>query len=62
MRILLATPCRMKETYVPLGLVPLMMPLGIGFTAAFLDKKGYEVKILDNFLYASNYAYKIKNN
>lgn len=57
MKILLTTPSRPKETDSPLDLVPPMMPLGIGFIAAFLEKKGYEVKILDNFLYASNYPH-----
>lgn len=59
MKILLTTPSRPREIDIPLDLVPPMMPLGIGFIAAFLEKKGYEVKIIDNFLYGSNYAFEI---
>jgi magnesium-protoporphyrin IX monomethyl ester (oxidative) cyclase len=57
MKILLTTPCRPREIDTPLDLVPPLMPLGIGFIAAFLERNGYEVKIIDNFVYGSNYAF-----
>jgi len=56
-KILLTTPCRPREIDTPLDLVPPMFPLGIGFLAAFLERRNYYVKIIDNFLYGSNYFF-----
>ena len=40
-----------------MDLVPPMPPLGLGFLASFLLLRGHRVKILDNFIYGSNYPH-----
>jgi len=58
MRILLTNPFSPKPIESPLVLATPMMPLGLGFIAAVLEKKGHEVLMLDNYLRGSGWISK----